>query len=364
MKKSIIIITSIILSFVIGIITAMNLNTEEEPTTLRSDNRILEHYTFRERDERTFGYFYSDDSIAFEGLYGIRINTKNNNITYTLYSHTNGNAVEGLKLYKDNDVSEFDFIKDLPGKDLDKPYQIKLESDGIYFIKADFTKANNSYEGLVKGYIVVKNGKAQACDWAYKGTTKVCSYDKWSKLMSNTKPEDCLDESQLSYPTRRNYHCVKEMQNLSDELILSDDWSDEIKVFAFANYIVTHYAYDVWRCNHDMTRAKYYNNYNDPKNFILETGCGVCWDFTNIMVIMCRHHNIPCTSVENNSHAANAVWLNGEWVCIDLTPLAQYQVQGLDYTDVLPRSTDRWYKCYGVYSSSFDSVGREIWTYK
>lgn len=115
----------------------------------------------------------------------------------------------------------------------------------------------------------------------------------------------------------------------------------------------------------------HYNSYayyiNDDKYYALGNHVGVCWDFTNMMVIMCRHHGIPATSVENSIHTAVAVYLNGEWSIIDVTLLTKYECVTLD-TD-----KSKWCPATSVFLAShtygcFSIEGRisshdtEVWT--
>ena len=173
----------------------------------------------------------------------------------------------------------------------------------------------------------------------------------------------------ITYPTSGtdgNCNHVQEWCDISDEIIIDDNWSDEAKVFAFVLYLSRNYAYDDWRVsyNNNKSRATLAGRWDDASLWTLENRVGTCWDMANIMTIMCRHHGIPCTSVENNHHTVNAVWLRGEWVAIDVSSLLQHHC----YTeDTAPdgwiyRHDGSWSSYYGYYDYMMDTYNQALAT--
>ena len=71
----------------------------------------------------------------------------------------------------------------------------------------------------------------------------------------------------------------------------------------------------------NRSRATLAEDWTNDNLFSYYNHVGNCYDYANIMTIMCRHLGIPCTTVENSYHTANAVWMDGEWVCIDVSVL-------------------------------------------
>lgn len=90
--------------------------------------------------------------------------------------------------------------------------------------------------------------------------------------------------------------------------------------------------------------------YKDSKWSVYNTHTGICRDFVNIYAIMCRELDIPCTTIENNArnHTWNLVYLNGEWIEIDLTKDIKRIVYKEDVTDVSNADTTI---CYNVSAS-------------
>lgn len=100
--------------------------------------------------------------------------------------------------------------------------------------------------------------------------------------------------------------------------IIKPDMTEEQKVKAIHDYVVTHITYDY--------------NYVDeetPENLLItiEKGRGVCGDYTQLFQYLCDRASIPCISETGYvitlplgpPHAWNVVFLNGQWKFIDTT---------------------------------------------
>lgn len=106
------------------------------------------------------------------------------------------------------------------------------------------------------------------------------------------------------------------------------------------------------------------NSWNDDNLWLYYNKVGQCWDFANVMTIMCRHHGIPCTSVENEGHTINAVWMNGEWIGINVSALVA------NHCDTKDTDTKNWkhyrtgtYKqCYGYYDGAMNTYNQALAT--
>ncbi len=302
---------------------------------------------------RNFGWADGGVTLDFEGFFGVRIDTTEPaNPKYSVYTHNdyftcnsisfNGKNLEGIT------------------KDEWYPLEIKGLEDDIYDIILTF-KDQKGGKHSVTGYFGVENGKAYTCR---RFTRSMESYSKTalSCLMRDLNPKDYLSTAELCYPTQHSYHCVKEYQKLADE-IAKPNWTDEAKVYAFVKYIRDHYAYDQYKVRQNQSRASMADNYDDPNNFMYKNHVGVCWDFTNVLCIMCRHVGIPCTSLDNNHHTINAVYMNGEWVTIDVTALMVWECNSEDTNE------SNWYRTgsgnwskYGNYEA-MPYINYEIWRY-
>jgi len=97
--------------------------------------------------------------------------------------------------------------------------------------------------------------------------------------------------------------------------------TDQEKIVAIHNFVAKHFRYDYFFA------AKVRNGsitvYTPDTNYLLETGKGVCCDFSAIFAAMCRSQGIPCAVVtgyrNGGYHAWNFVYADGEWLPVDLT---------------------------------------------
>ena len=326
----------------------------------------------------------SGDYIHFEGYCGIKANIVKNNVTVEAYNNKpdlentgeislfkEGYRDQEIKLlsvdYDKNKTSvTFNFLKTIKQIDMGKnPYK------GVYYLQY------NSPTFGVARIPIYYNGTKIQCAWEgdYKTEDDAKS---WDDLIGKLDPEKCLDmwvgdkSNPITYPTSgQNGNCnhVKKWCELSKDILKKDDgtWSDELKVFALAVYISNHYAYDDYRVyqHNDTSRAKLAGDkYNEDKYFTYYNYVGTCWDFTNMMVIMCRYNGIPATSVEDAGHTLVAVYLNDEWVAIDNTMLAKYHCHTEDPSkeNWSKRRNGSWKKWYGYYDGDMYDYNQSIST--
>lgn len=118
------------------------------------------------------------------------------------------------------------------------------------------------------------------------------------------------------------------------------------------DWITANLKYDNYKVN-VIKYSRYSLNGLDPNQFVSKNYTGVCLDFSCIYTIMCREFDIPCVVLSNDSHAWNAVYLNDEWIEIDLTIDVNRYVNGKD-TNVV--TGDQLY-CYDSYATYDDASG-------
>lgn len=319
--------------------------------------------------------------IDFEGYYGIRIDTAGGKILYSVYKHNNAISEDAqITLYKASYGNNrygitHTKVKSL-GKlkiDTEKELNEKLMPNTVYAVGASFTIDDGTKKPTqeVWGYLYNDGNKITTCRIANQYAQDLeMDIEEWNTLMKDADPDDYLSNAKITYPTSGdNGSCnhVKEWEAISDEIVINDEWTDETKVFAFVNYLSKNVAYDRYRESQPghPSRANMANNYSDDNNFTLKNNVGVCWDYTNILTIMCRHHGIPCTSVENDVHTFNAVWLHDRWNGIDMVELSRWSCPTKD-TD-----RDNWEKNYSAsfmfygspsYKRGMETIDQSIWT--
>ena len=317
---------------------------------------------------------YIGDSIAYEGLYGLRAETSCSIVTYEMYSHNKAYQNGTVTIQRFGDACS---LIELGNIKTGKAATVDMKS-------AVSTMGLNNPTGVYVLSIAVNGETPVPIYLFYDGkTVQTCRYDStssyaieaWNRVIGSLAPSTCLDmyvgnkNTPLTYPTSGTggaCNHVQEWCNISDEIILNDNWSDEAKVFAFTLYLARNYAYDDWRVsyNSNKSRANLADRWDDDSLWTLENKVGTCWDMANIMTIMCRHHGIPCTSVENEHHTVNAVWLRGEWIAIDVSSLLQHHC----YTDDtapdgwISQRDGTWSSYYGYYDYMMDTYNQALAT--
>lgn len=100
------------------------------------------------------------------------------------------------------------------------------------------------------------------------------------------------------------------------------------KVVAIHNYIAENFRYNYMFAA--AVRRGAIKTYIPNTNTALEQQCGVCYDFSALFAAMCRSQGIPCAMAkgytDNGYHAWNMVYLNEEWVAVDMTASIAYRL--------------------------------------
>ena len=313
---------------------------------------------------------YINDNVDFEALAGIKYKTNGTKVTFTAYAH-NEAYLDGGDVYvqigqKDVIVGH---VADKESGTFDMAEVLKANGD---VTKADWYRLGiRLSKQNVVGHLYWDGKSVCACR---VGKNADSNAKKWNAVVKDMNPDDYVnmwvgnEDNPITYPTSGTggVNHVQKWRELAHEIIKFDTWSDEAKVYALTQYLCRNYAYDDYRvhtCN-NVSRAKQTNGWMNDKMFMYFNKVGNCWDFANALTIMCREYGIPCTSVDNDTHTANAVWLNGEWVCIDVSVLVQHHCTEKD-TDPEKWREQRdctYADCYGYYSDQFDTHNQGLCT--
>ena len=105
-------------------------------------------------------------------------------------------------------------------------------------------------------------------------------------------------------------------EELADEICAGCD-TDEEKVLAFYNWIISNLEYD-----YDCYPLFQYFDVRKT----LQTKQGICFDFSHLFAAFCRSQKIPCYAVDGISrknsadrHTWNRVYYDGVWWNVDIT---------------------------------------------
>ena len=179
-----------------------------------------------------------------------------------------------------------------------------------------------------------------------------------------------------------NYRCDTERWVETAKTIVTDDMSDELKVWKFYRWLMDNIAYDDYLLqNHTVESGAGYSRAVVTKDYsgkqsIYDLRCGVCVDYANIMAIFCRTYGIPALVISDVAHAWNGIYLNRRWIEVDLTCAAKYYV---DTEEVSSRKNywiydlDQRRKCdfdptkagiYKEHNKNLDAINQYLFTDK
>ena len=330
-----------------------------------------EAYAYHLRDSATNGVsFCKNNPINYEAFCGMHITCNNSKITCTFYNNSDYNINSGKitirqlnndNIYNVGDVTNqsntqtFDMTNvikyfNITGLSSSIGYEQKKKPDEygvgyelipeertmeIFEAKIDITSGTLKDQSA-KTYIYYDGKTAQTC-WITDSADIQNTIKTWNNLVGKIDPNKCLSmyvmnnkNYPITYPTSGTggaCNHVKLWQDRSETLISNDNWSDELKVYVLINHLFWNYAYDEWRVqiNDNQSRAMKYNDWDNDELWMYYNGVGQCWDFGNVMTIMCRQQGIPCTTIDNNHHTVNIVWLDDEWIAIDVSDIVCYE---------------------------------------
>ena len=317
---------------------------------------------------------WTTDYIEYEGLAGLKTHCDGTKVDYTMYSNSRSITSGKVWIF---DPEDMDALSGLGSVKPDVTNTINFTDyytkPGTYGLRIEvpITTEKGDFNLQADAYLYYDGKVVKACRRMRVGEDA----KTWYELVGKLDPNKCLgmyvmDKNvPITYPTSgRGGDCdhVEEWRALSHEIITNDEWSDEYKVFRLVHYVVINYAYDDYRVRtlRNASRATEAGCWTDDNLWCYYNKVGQCWDFENIMTIMCREQGIPCTSVENKYHTLNAVWMYGEWVAIDVSQLVE---QHCETKDTAPSNWVKYrqgmyFNCYGVYYSDLDSYNQCIAT--
>lgn len=285
--------------------------------------------------------------------YGVTADITRDAITYRLYDNASvGLSAVSTKLYDDNTSTEIktaDFTA--------TSYDISSLTNGLYRLRTRLSTRRD-----LDLYFYVNGDEAFLCSADYLSTSDIATAkarrEKIYTLLNanNLTLSDYTDTSELCYPYYpydSRYACdTQKWIDLSNQICRSD-WSDEHKIYAIHEWMTRNLAYDFYRTDVINTfRARYYSDWSGTHE-TYTNHVGVCADFANIFLTMCRAQNIPVTTVNSDTHIWNIVYVNGLWIEVDMTVDIKRSVYGADTTKI--SKADRIYNYRGYFTTSANS---------
>ena len=134
-------------------------------------------------------------------------------------------------------------------------------------------------------------------------------YNNYSKIgiVSNTTGEITINTTKLY-----SEQDIDKLNKGVDEIItkyITNDMSDDDKVLKIHDYIINNTRYDINKVNEASYTAL------GP----LFNGTAVCSGYADLMAIFLNKFGIKNYKIASNTHVWNALYINGEWLHLDLT---------------------------------------------
>ena len=134
-------------------------------------------------------------------------------------------------------------------------------------------------------------------------------YNNYSKIgiVSNTTGEITINTTKLY-----SEQDIDKLNKGVDEVItkyITSDMSDDDKVLKIHDYIINNTRYDINKVNEASYTAL------GP----LFNGTAVCSGYADLMAIFLNKFGIKNYKIASNTHVWNALFINGEWLHLDLT---------------------------------------------
>ncbi len=369
-------IISLIAFVIAAVIVGHTVIPNETDASYAGNDRIqnIDGYTICHlRDDGCCGATqYDGDNVNFEAGAGLKVHCDKTSVDYTMYSHSTKINDGTVTIERSAYSADLGAIK----VDETKSFDIETIIDqmgvqnaaGIYTLSLEF----DAYKNPVSILLYYNGSKVQTC---WKTACSQYDIDRWNSIVGDLDPNTCLDmyvgnkNCPITYPTSGTggaCNHVQEWCDLSDEIIKFDTWSDEMKVFALVKYLTENYAYDDYRvyCLNNTSRATKDKAWSDDNHFMYYNKVGTCFDATCALTIMCRHQGIAATSMENAHHTVSCVFMNGEWIGIDVSAL---MANHCDTEDTDPENWKHYRigpynRYYGYYDGDMDTDNQALAT--
>ena len=308
-------------------------------------------YLYNFNTSMSTGFGVDGTVIHTESDYGIRGSVEDGTMYITVYDHTGTKSLtavymQGLDASNARDNVIYQITTEKAVK-----FDTSTLKNGLYRVIAKFTNGN-----VIALYFYVNGEDILFCEEESLTENIEARYEnRRAELMriladGDVTPENSLSLENIWYPFREfnsNYRCdTQRWIELSNTVITDDSWSDEHKLYVLQAWIRENIAYDEFSRDQEKSRAQYYGDYSG-KYSVYDLRAGICFDYANIVAIMCRAHGIPAVTISSDKarHEWNAVYVNNRWMEFDACMSEQYHVG--ENTSVRTKTTD------GIYDGAF-----------
>lgn len=302
-------------------------------------------------------------ALPFDVYYGVelRVDAANSKQLWLTWHNYTDQTVHPTTVtvgspYYDISCPLMDFTQS-EGKDY--PIHVNGAKSGPYTVYVSW-----SNDTVTPVNIYVNGNKVYTCKAADRSGAYICRwYDRKNAIdaliaTAGVTPENSLDYSddRWAHPVpadydNSKYRCDNQRWiDLAYQLVPDQSVSDAQKAVVIHDWMTANLAYDNYKVTTlgNATRAKYNKDYTGRYS-MWDLRVGVCADFATIYCIMLRSLGVPAVGLaQDNVHVWNLVYLDGEWVEIDITGDMRRQVMGEDTTDILCANATVSYRSFGA----------------
>lgn len=316
--------------------------TEESPS------EYIYLYNFNSSMSTGFG---TDGTVVHtESDYGIKGTIDDRMMHITVYDHTGMKSLTAVYLQGldasnayDNSIIQIATVREFI-------FDSSSLKNGLHRIIAIFT--DNSTVSL---YFYINGNETLFCEEKSLTESVEKNYEKrradFMRILADgdVTPENSLSLENIFYPFPEfdeSHRCDTQRWIDLSNTIINDNWSDEYKLYILQAWIRENIAYDEFSRDQQKSRAQYHGDFSG-KYSVYDLRAGICFDYANIITIMCRAHGIPAVTISSDEahHEWNAVYVNNRWMELDACMSEQYCV-GED-TSVRTKTTN------GIYDGTF-----------
>ena len=145
-------------------------------------------------------------------------------------------------------------------------------------------------------------------------------YNSYSKLYISV---NSMGEVEINVQKLYSFAEIQEIDEQVNKImdeILTDKMTTTEKVKTIHDYIANNAVYDTERSKEIKNNvANDYGSISHKANGILQNGMAICGGYTDLMAIFLNKLNIPNYKISNDEHVWNFVYINHEWLHLDIT---------------------------------------------
>ena len=232
----------------------------------------------------------------------------------------------------------------------------KLDVGNEYTRDLDFTYVKRTtdfhpknYQDILNIYYSVLNNGLEEftfqCDVSYKDCLKdvdslANSQEKLSDINNYVHPFNSFTHIETTYNSLGSVTISIVKTYTAEEIVLLNKALDDIipsiinenatleeNIKSIHDYIINYTKYDKTRKNGESEYR------SDTAYGALYQGYAVCGGYSDTMALFLNRLNVPNFKIASEMHVWNAVYINGQWLNLDLTWDDPVSIDGLDYLE-------------------------------